>query len=124
MEQADQAVSVFLVLFGLAQSTISGKTINQPMTLERFSDCQSLSAHIRDTREGQTQQRALWLERGWKQKQKSASCLAYSGSTISSDISGGQLFEQSADGSSYRVSSDGQQRSCKDQYKSRYKINK
>lgn len=41
-----------------------------------FSESRSPSAHIRDTSEGQTQQRDLWLERGWKQKQKTASCSA------------------------------------------------
>lgn len=48
----------------------------------------------------------MWLEAETEER------LSLGGrSTITSDISGGQLFEQSADGSSYRVSPDGQQRS-------------
>lgn len=127
MEQADKTVSVFLFFFGLVQSTISGKTINQPMTVfwglcgrvqrEPQPQCQ----HQGRKRRSDATARPLagtWLEAETEERLMFS---LGSGSTIASDISAGQLFEQSADWSSYRVRPYGQQRSWKDQYKSRYK---
>lgn len=115
MEQADGTVSVFLVLFGLVQTTISGKTINQPMTVfwglcgKVQREPQPQCPHQGHERRSDATARPLagtWLEAETEERLMFS---LGSGSTIPSDTSGGQLFEPSADGNSYRVGPDGLQ---------------